>query len=75
MAVIPDPLVTTHYEYHHGTGKHVLMKDYDDGSPKYSVGCCLSYVLDCFCISLAIGFLVFSGWLCYHIYTNYEGND
>ena len=75
MAVNKEPLVLAHYEYHHGSGRHILMKDEDDGVPKYSIKCCLCYTLDFLIFSVAIGFLVFSGWLCYYLYTNYQGDN
>jgi hypothetical protein len=60
------------YEYHAGTGKHILMKsDPDVNRPTYSVVCFLHYLCDCIALSLVVGFLGFAGWLCYYILNNY----
>ena len=72
MTVNQRPLVTAHYEYHHGSGKHILRKEYDDEVPVCSIRCCLNHILDLLIFCLAIGFLVFAGWLCYYLYTNYQ---
>ena len=65
------PYISEYYNYNHGTGKHYLVQEeVDPDSPRCSFKCCCDYFVDCFCISLAIGFLVFAGWLCYYLYNN-----
>jgi hypothetical protein len=50
-------LVPMEYEYHHGTGRHILMKPDDDPNrPKYSLKCCLCKTLD---LAIFIGCIVF----------------
>jgi hypothetical protein len=65
-----------YYEYHHGSGKHVLMKDdmyYDDPNrPRYSVKCCLCHCIDVIIFILIVSFLSFAFWICYYLYKNYS---
>lgn len=63
------------YVYHHGSGKHYLMKDDIDDSdpnrPHYSMQCCLCHCVDALCWVLVLGFLAFAFWLPYYLYNNY----
>jgi hypothetical protein len=66
------------YEYHHGTGKHVLMKrgdddDMDYNRPRYSLKCILCQALDCFILSFVVAFLGGAFYLCYFLYNNFDG--
>lgn len=64
------------YEYHHGSGQHLLISaDKDKNRPKYSFLCFLCYCVDCFVLLLVIGFLVFAGWLCYYLYNMSDGGQ
>jgi hypothetical protein len=65
------------YEYHHGSGKHVLMKrgdvDEDYNRPRYSLKCVLCQALDCLVLLLVFAFLGGAFYLCYYLYNNYDG--
>ena len=66
---------TVEYEYHHGTGKHMLMQQDDDWNrPKYSLQCILCQALDCFILLFVIAFLGGAFYLCYYLYNNYDGS-
>ena len=61
-----------YYQYHHGTGRHMLMKGDDClERPKYSFQCCLCYCVDGLCLVIILGFLIFAFWLPYYLYNNY----
>lgn len=67
---------TAEYEYHHGTGKHILRKhddEYEYARPKYSLTCILCQALDCLILLLVIAFLGGAFYLCYYLYNNYDG--
>lgn len=60
------------YVYHHGSGKHILMKgDTDPNRPTYSLQCCWCYCVDGLCLLIVIAFLIFAFWLPYYLYNNY----
>lgn len=63
------------YEYHHGTGKHVLMKRDDDdvARPKWSLTCILCQALDALILVFVLCFLGGAFYLCYYLYNNYDG--
>jgi len=64
------------YEYHHGTGKHILMKRDDDDDvnrPKYSLKCILCQALDGLILLFVFVFLGGAFYLCYYLYNNYDG--
>lgn len=74
-----DDDVDFEYQYHHGTGEHVLVKKQrrdGDGRNRptkyYSVQCILCHCVDGICWIIVLGFLIFSFWLCYYIYNNYN---
>ena len=50
-----------HYEYHHGSGKHILVRDDPDiNRPKYSFQCFLCNLVDCLIFTGCIAFLFFA---------------
>lgn len=67
------------YQYHHGTGRHILVKrdkdDDDYNQPKYSFHCLLCYCCDALVLLLIIGFLGGAAYLCYYLYNNYSGDN
>lgn len=61
------------YEYHSGTGKHILVEpDPDVNRPQYSVMCCLCKCLDYSIFLFAIAFLGGAFYLCFYLYNNYD---
>ena len=59
------------YVYHHGTGKHYLVKEDDSDRKKYSLHCCWEHCVDGTCIVIVVAFLIFAFWLPYYLYNNY----
>jgi hypothetical protein len=71
-----QPLETEYYDYNHGTGEHYLVREVVDADrPRCSWKCFCNHFIDFFCISLALGFLLFSGWLVYYLYNNADSGD
>eukprot|EP00978_Attheya_sp_CCMP212_P022838 scaffold68798_cov52-Attheya_sp.AAC.2 len=61
------------YEYHHGTGRHMLMKpDSDVNRPHYSIYCCLCHLCDYCILAFILAFLGGAFYLCYYLYNNYD---
>ena len=57
MASHQSILTPVDYEYHHGTGKHVLIKpDEDPNRPRYSAKCILCSLID---VLIFVGCIVF----------------
>lgn len=61
-----------YYEYHHGSGRHILVQgDPNDNRPRYSMACILHNGADCVIFLFVIGFLGGSFYLAYYLYNNY----
>lgn len=68
-----------HYEYHHGTGKHILVRkqtaDDDPNRPRISCACILHNLLDALILLICLAFLGGAGYLCYYLLTNYGNGN
>lgn len=65
-----------HYEYHHGTGQHILVRDEnveDINRPKYSWHC---FFCNCIDVSIFVGCIAFLFFaIRYALYLLNEGGD
>ena len=69
---LEDPNAT--YIYHHGTGKHILVKsDPDINRPKYSWSCFCCNLLDFLIFAGCIAFLFFSIRYALYLLNNSDG--
>jgi len=66
-----------YYEYHHGSGRHVLVRGdpQADDRPKYSLQCILCNCCDALVLLLVIAFLGGAFYLSYYLYSNYSGGN
>ena len=63
-----------YYEYHHGTGRHILVQpDPDYNRPRYSLTCILCNCCDALIFLFVIVFLGGAFYLVYYLYSNYSG--
>ena len=73
---IREPSQDCYYEYHHGTGEHILVRrNVDPNQPRFSFMCICCKLLDTLILCTVIGFLGFAGWLCYYLLNNYSGGN
>lgn len=64
-----------YYEYNHGVGDHVLMRErdysYPSSKPEYSLRCLACHCVDCLVLLSVFAFLGFSLYLAYYVLNNY----
>jgi hypothetical protein len=80
--LLDGDIETGYYEYRHGLGQHVLVRQQqqnhwpasmDDGQPQYSLHCCLCHCVDGLVLVAVFAFLGFSLYLAYYALNNYGG--
>lgn len=65
-----DGGTATHYEYHHGKVSHSPIPEY---RPSFSWACCCHHLTDFLALILVVGFMAFSGYVCYYVLNNFGG--
>lgn len=67
----------SYYEYHHGSGDHVLRRGGYGGDipvkPQYSLKCLCCHCLDTIILLAVLAFLGFSLYIAYYVLNNYGG--
>lgn len=64
-----------YYEYHHGTGKHILKRSDKNPSPKYSWKCICCHFIDVLIFVGCIAFLYFAIRYAFYCLENYGDGD